>query len=129
MKKRSSSFRISITHLKVLETIENLNISKAFPSVEGIAKILNGILDSETKMFASTSTFATLLSYRGRKLTSLVTNLVRRGYLTYVFETDSNIKYLKITELGKATLAYPDLVRKRVYKAKKKIAPHTILFK
>lgn len=129
MKKRSSPFRISITHLKILETVDYLNREKAFPCVEGIAKILNGVLDQETKIFAATSTFATLLSYRGRKLTAVVTNLVRRGYLTYVFADESDVKYLKITDLGKATLALPEYAKKRSFKAKKKNHSQTILFK
>ena len=129
MKIRSPSFRISITHLKVLETIANLNREQAFPSVEGIAKILNGISDGETRKFSATSTFATLLSYRGRKLTSLVTNLVRRGYLSYLFEENSDVKFLKITDLGMATLILPEYAKKRVYKHKNKSDRRTILFK
>ncbi|MDD4005631.1 MAG: hypothetical protein PHD98_00485, partial [Bacilli bacterium] len=92
MVKKRQLFRISITHLKVLETVRYLNKDNAFPSASGVAKILNGVNDEETKPFVKAETFATLLSYRGRKLTSLVTNLIRRNYLSYVFSDGDNQK-------------------------------------
>ncbi|MDY0345011.1 MAG: hypothetical protein WCX85_02795 [Bacilli bacterium] len=129
MKNRSSSFRVSITHLKVLDTILNLNQENAFPSVEGVAKILNGVNDFETKAFSSSSTFATLLSYRGRKLTSLVTTLVRRGFLKYIYKENSNVKFLQITAFGKTTLFLPENAKKRNFKSKANKYKETIFIK
>ncbi|MFA7378197.1 MAG: RQC domain-containing protein [Bacilli bacterium] len=129
MVKKRQLFRISITHLKVLETVRYLNKDNAFPSASGVAKILNGVNDEETKPFVKAETFATLLSYRGRKLTSLVTNLVRRNYLSYVYTDGDNQKYLKITPLGEATLLSSQTKNKVSFVAKKKAHKKTILFK
>lgn len=129
MKKPYRPFHISITHRKLLQTIHNLNQAKALPSTEGVAKILNGVLDRETKPFEKSSTFGILLSYHGRKLTALVTNLARRGYLTYVYEDDSERKYLKITPLGEATLLNNDAGSAKSYHRKEKAIPPTIIYK
>ena len=129
MKKSYRPFRISITHRKLLQTIHNLNQAKALPSVEGVAKILNGVVDRETKPFENTSTFGILLSYRGRKLTALVTNLARRGYLTYVYEEDDDRKYLKITPLGEATLISGETKSNQTYHRKEKTLKPTIIYK
>ncbi|MFA5421724.1 MAG: hypothetical protein WC344_02860 [Bacilli bacterium] len=129
MKKRSLSFHLSITHFKVLETVDNLNAKKAFPTVDGLAKILNGVIDSETKFFVDSSTFATLLSYHGRKLTALVTNLVRRGYLTYEYDDAGDDKFIKMTALGRSSLFSFQNDRSRPYKQRDRKAERTILFK
>lgn len=129
MVKNRQSFRIRVTHLKVLETVRYLNKDNAFPSVPGVAKILNGVNDQETKLFVNAETFATLLSYRGRKLTSLVTNLVRRNYLSYVYSDDDNQKYLRITPLGEATLLSFQTKHKVSFIAKKRSHKKTILYK
>ncbi|MFA7378351.1 MAG: hypothetical protein GX816_00950 [Erysipelotrichia bacterium] len=129
MVKNRQSFRISVTHLKVLETVRYLNKDNAFPSVPGVAKILNGVNDQETKSFVNADTFSSLLSYRGRKLTSLVTNLVRRNFLSYVYSDGDNQKYLKITPLGEATLLSAQIKNKVTFVAKKKPHKKTILYK
>ncbi|NCA97402.1 MAG: hypothetical protein EOM77_04425 [Bacteroidia bacterium] len=129
MKKPYRVFKISITHRKLLQTIHNLNQAKALPSTEGVAKILNGILDQETKPFEKSSTFGILLSYHGRKLTALVTTLARRGYLTYVFEEDDNRKYLKITPLGEAALLSNETKSDEHYHRKEKKFTPTIIYK
>lgn len=129
MKKTYRAFHVSITHRKLLETIHNMNLVKALPSAEGVAKVLNGVVDRESKPFEHTSTFGTLLSYRGRKLTALITNLARRGYLAYVFEDDNNRKYLRITPLGEAALATSEIKSKRPYRHKEKKTIPSIIYK
>ena len=129
MKKPYRPFHISITHRKLLQTIHNLNQAKALPSAEGVAKILNGVVDRETKPFENSSTFGILLSYHGRKLTALVTNLARRGYLTYVYEEDNDRKYLKITPLGEATLSSGETKNAKTYNRKEKKIIPTIIYK
>lgn len=129
MKKVQRPFHLSITHRKILETVRNLNQKRAFPTVEGVAKILNGVNDFETKNFSETSTFATLLSYRGRKLTAMVTNLHRRGYLFYVYEENDNSKFLKITTLGEAALLSHSDNEHKPYRRKEKKPIITILYK
>jgi hypothetical protein len=129
MKIRDAGFRLSPSHYKIIETVLNLNIASAYPSSDGIGKILGGIIDQETKPFEATSTFATLLSYRGRKLCSQITNLVRRGYLTYFFSVDDNGKYLKITDLGTATIAMSKKTLPSGYRRKEKKIKKTIVYK
>ena len=123
------AFRLSITQLKILQTVADLNSRNAFPSVDGVAKIINGVNDQETKVFTQISTFATLLSYRGRKLSALVTSLYRHGYLTYIFEDNSNTKYLKITSHGLNTLNSTKIHSVKSYRRKEKKFKPTIIYK
>ncbi|MDD4154623.1 MAG: RQC domain-containing protein [Bacilli bacterium] len=129
MKNMVRTFRLSITQLKILQTVADLNSRNAFPSVDGVAKIINGVNDQETKVFTEISTFATLLSYRGRKLSALVTSLYRHGYLTYVFEDNSNTKYLKITSHGQNVLASTKIQSVNSYRRKEKKFKPTIIYK
>jgi len=127
MQKKYAEFHLSPSRLKILETVSNLNAKSDFPSAEGIAKILGGAADRETIPYESSSTFGTLLSYRGRKLCSHITSLVRRGYLSYLFVEGDTGRYLKITELGRSASAADLKDHHRPHKRKAKKSKPTIL--
>lgn len=104
VRKRKSDFRLTVSHFKILETIDELNQQHDYPTAKGVNNILSGSFDPETKKFVHLSTFGTLLSFPGRKLCSYILNMVRRGYITYVYDEKSDAMYLKITDKGQAEL-------------------------
>lgn len=104
IRKRISTFRLTVSHFKILETIDELNEQKDYPTAKGVNNILSGKPDEETKKYIHIKTFGTLLSFPGRKLCSYILNMVRRGYLTYIYDEKSDGMYLKITDKGKSEL-------------------------
>ena len=94
------SFKVSISHLKILLTVSKLNAAHAYPNKDGIGKILRGEIDDETLPFAKIATFGTLISFQGRKLASYVMMLQRHGYLLNKYDPVSNAFYLAITPAG-----------------------------
>ena len=118
MRKRKSTFRLTVSHFKILETVDELNQQHDYPTAKGVNNILSGKPDQETKKFINIKTFGTLLSFPGRKLCSYILNMVRRGYLTYVYDEKSDQMYLKITEKGQAELFTFNKKHKTSYKKK-----------
>ena len=105
MKKRSNKeFSLTISHYKILQTINDLNKMQKYPTSKGVNNILGGKIDNETKQYSNLSTYGTLISYPGRKLCSYILNLVRREYLTYIYDKNSDGMYLRITEKGETEL-------------------------
>ena len=104
VRKRQSTFRLTVSHFKILETIDELNAQHDYPTAKGVNNILSGKTDPETKKFINITTYGTLLSFPGRKLCSYILNMVRRAYLTYVYDEKTDAMYLKITDKGKAEL-------------------------
>ena len=99
-RKRKSEFRLTVSHFKILQTVNELNKVKKYPSAQGVNNILQGKLDPETRNYIDLKTFGTLLSYPGRRLCSYILNMVRRGYLSYIYDKKSDDMYLRITEKG-----------------------------
>ena len=104
VRKRKSTFRLTVSHFKILETVAELNENHDYPTAKGVNNILSGKSDPETKKYIHIKTFGTLLSFPGRKLCSYILNMVRRGYLTYIYDKKSDAMYLKITDKGQAEL-------------------------
>ena len=101
MKKRASKeFILTVSHYKILQTINELNKIKKYPTAKGVNNILQGKLDPETRKYIELKTFGTLLSYQGRRLCSYILNMVRRGYLSYIYDKETDGMYLRITEKG-----------------------------
>ena len=100
MRKKSSQFRLTVSHFKILQTIEELNKLHLFPTAKGVNNILMGKLDKETKQYMNIKTYGTLISFPGRKLCSYILNMVRRGYLGYIYDKNTDAMYLRITEKG-----------------------------
>ena len=99
-KKKTSEFRLTVSHYKILQTVNELNKVKKYPTAKGVNNILQGKLDPETRKYIDLKTFGTLLSYPGRRLCSYILNMVRRGYLSYIYDKVSDDMYLRLTEKG-----------------------------
>lgn len=120
-RKTRNVFTLTVSHYKILQTVKELNEKDLYPSAKGVNNILSGALDEETRKYNEYSTYGTLISFPGRKLCSYILNMVRRGYLTYVYDENSDDMYLKITEKGEASLFTFNRRHKTSYKRK---TPH-----
>ena len=99
-KRKTSEFKLTVSHYKILQTVYELNKVHKYPTAKGINNILQGKLDPETRNYIDLKTFGTLLSYPGRRLCSYILNMVRRGYLSYIYDKNSDDMYLRLTEKG-----------------------------
>lgn len=122
MNKSSDKFKLTVSHYKIMETISELNKLNKYPTPKGVNNILSGKLDDETKQYLNLSTFGTLISFPGRKLCSYILNMVRRGYLNYIYDQKSDEMYLRITEKGEDELFR--FTRKHNYSHKRKTPHH-----
>ena len=120
-RKKTSEFRLTVSHFKILATIKELNDSHKYPTARGVNNILMGKLDVETRQYINIQTFGTLISFPGRKLCSYILNMVRRNYLTYIYDKKSDGMYLAITEKGEEELYVYQKKHKNSYKKK---TPH-----
>ena len=80
-----------------------------------------GKLDRETRKYADIKTYATLISFPGRKLCSYILNMTRRGYLGYIYDKNTDAMYLRITEKGEGELLHYEKKHKNSYRKKE---PH-----
>ncbi len=99
-KVKKADFRLTVSHYKILQTVNELNKQNLYPTAKGINNILQGKLDPETRKYINLKTFGTLLSYPGRRLCSYILNMVRRDYLSYIYDKNSDDMYLRLTEKG-----------------------------
>ena len=99
-KVKKADFRLTVSHYKILQTVNELNKQKLYPTAKGINNILQGKLDPETRKYINLKTFGTLLSYPCRRLCSYILNMVRRNYLSYIYDKNSDDMYLRLTEKG-----------------------------
>lgn len=99
-----ATYKLNITSVKVLDTVNLLNQKNYYPNYIGVLKIINGIEDEETSKFVSLETFSTLTSKKGRQLASIVHQLVRYNYLTYIHNKSDDEMYLRITFKGESNL-------------------------
>ena len=119
--KKSSEFKLTVSHYKILQTINELNKMKKYPTAKGVNNILQGKLDPETRQYINLKTFGTLLSYPGRHLSSYILNMVRRDYISYIYDKNSDGMYLRVTEKGELTVFNYERKRKNEYTKKE---PH-----
>ena len=99
-RRKTNEFKLTVSHYKILQTVNELNKVKKYPTAKGVNNILQGKLDPETRNYINLKTFGTLLSYPGRHLCSYILNMVRRGYLSYIYDKKSDDMYLRVTEKG-----------------------------
>ena len=118
---KKSDFRLTVSHYKILQTVNELNKDKKYPTAKGINNILQGKLDPETRKYVNLKTFGTLLSYPGRRLCSYILNMVRRGYLSYIYHKESDDMYLRLTEKGEVEVFNFERKHKNQYTKKE---PH-----
>lgn len=120
-KVKKNEFRLTVSHYKILQTVNELNKSKLYPTAKGVNNILQGKLDPETRKYINLKTFGTLLSYPGRRLCSYILNMVRRGYLSYIYDKNSDDMYLRLTEKGEVEVFNFERKHKNEYTKKE---PH-----
>lgn len=120
-KRKTTAFHLTVSHYKILQTVNELNKVKKYPTAKGINNILQGKLDIETRKYIDLKTFGTLISYPGRRLCSYILNMVRRGYLSYIYDKVSDDMYLRITEKGEVEVFNFEKKHKNEYTKKE---PH-----
>lgn len=118
MKKKTTQFRLTVSHFKILQTIEELNKLDLYPTAKGVNNILMGKLDKETRQYVNIKTYGTLISFPGRKLCSYILNMVRRGYLGYIYDKKTDAMYLRITEKGEMEVFSYEKKHKNSYRKK-----------
>ena len=118
MKKKTTQFRLTVSHFKILQTIEELNKLDLYPTAKGVNNILMGKLDKETRQYVKIKTYGTLISFQGRKLCSYILNMVRRGYLGYIYDKKTDAMYLRITEKGEMEVFSYEKKHKNSYRKK-----------
>ncbi len=120
MEKNKKVLKLSVTHLKILETIDFLNKKHFYPLAHGVRKILMGEVDEETLKFKDAPTYGTLISYPSKKISRYVMMLQRYHYLNKKYDPKTDKLYLEISDLGISSLL--EAKKKRKYSYKKKEA-------
>ena len=113
----------SLSDIKILVTIQYLNERGYYPLHTGILKILNGVVDFETKDFIDCPTFQSLISFNAKKISRSLLLLHRYNYVKKVYDPETDKLYYALDEKGKALL----LKKKYHYKRSKKQEKTTIV--
>ena len=60
MYRKRDTFKLTISHYKILQTIQELNKMHLYPTAKGVNNILQGKRDNETKKYVDFKTYGTL---------------------------------------------------------------------
>ena len=120
-------FELIITHYKILDTINELNMRHMYPLSDGVYKIVVGIVDEETMDLIDLSTFGTLLSFGSKKVCRFLLALQRHGYIKKIYNQDTDKLYYATTMLGEEALRLYHKKHKRPYIKKQRSFKKTIL--
>ena len=118
---------ISITHIKILATIDNLNKQGLYPLSDGIYKIIAGIVDDETASMIDEPTFGTLISFNSKKTCRYLLALQRHKYIKKVYCSPKDVLVYTLTETGRDTLAKYYKKHKKPFLKKKRTFKETII--
>ena len=118
---------ITITHIKILETISSLNKKNMYPLSDGVYKIVAGIIDEETLPLMDLPTFGTLISFGSKKVCRYLLALKRYGYIKKIYSKTKDNLYYATTNLGEDTLIAYRKKHKRPFVKKKRMVKETIL--
>ena len=118
---------ITITHIKILETISSLNKKNMYPLSDGVYKIVAGIIDEETISLMDLPTFGTLISFGSKKDCRYLLALKRYGYIKKIYSKTKDNLYYATTNLGEDTLIKYHKKHKRPFVKKKRTIKETIL--
>lgn len=118
---------ITITHIKILETISSLNKKNMYPLSDGVYKIVAGIIDEETIPLMDLSTFGTLISFGSKKVCRYLLALKRYGYIKKIYSKSKDNLYYATTNLGEDILTSYHKKHKRPFVKKKRTIKETIL--
>lgn len=119
--------KLVITHIKILDTISNLNKKGLYPISDGVYKIIAGIVDAETKNYLNEPTFGTLLSFNSKKTCRYLLALQRYGYIKKIYAPTKNYLVYATTMLGEDTLEKYHKKHKKAYLKKDKKIKETII--
>lgn len=119
--------KIVITHIKILETISNLNKRNLYPLSDGVYKIIAGIIDSETKNYLNEPTFGTLLSFNSKKTCRYLLALQRHGYVKKIYAPTKDRLVYATTQLGEDVVEKYHKKHKKPYTKKEKKIAETII--
>ena len=120
-------FKISVTHIKILATIENLNNKGFYPISDGVFKIVAGIVDDETVAFLDEPTFGTLISFNSKKTCRYLLMLQRHKYIKKVYCKPKDKLVYSLTDLGVSELMRFYKKHKKPFIKKKRICKETII--
>lgn len=123
----NNNFKVSQTAYKILHTIYYLNDLDLYPNKNGVYKIVHGDLDEETIAFKSCPTFSTVISITSKKISLLITLLIRHGYIKNIYDSKTEEFYLELTPKGKVDTSRYILKKKAEYKRKSKTLKPTIV--
>ena len=118
MAQKKKDLELSVTHFKILETVDYLNSKHFYPLSHGVRKILMGEEDEETLEFKDCPTYGTLISYPSKKISRYVMMLQRYHYLNKKYDPKTDKLYLEISDLGTSTLLIYRKKHKLTYKKK-----------
>lgn len=118
---------LTITHIKILDTISLLNKRNMYPLSDGVYKIVSGILDDETEELKDLETFGTLISFNSKKVCRYLLALYRYGYIKKVYNKKKDKLVYATTDLGEMTLFEFHKKHKRPYIKKRRNFKETIL--
>lgn len=96
--------KLSLTHYKLLDTIDWLNKKHLYASATGIFKIVHGEIDEDTVNLRDCPTFATLISYPSKKVARYLLALFRYQYIIKIYEKKTDKLYYSISALGIGSL-------------------------
>lgn len=91
-------------YYKILYTVSLLNNESSYPKPSGVFNVLSKKIDDETKAYSHLPCYGLLLSYSSKKISRMITMLVRYQYLEYFYHKKTDELYLRINEKGKKEL-------------------------
>lgn len=97
MNKKVNEYKLNVSQIKIMKTIMDLNALDMYPNVRGVEEVLSG----DNTEYENLITFGTLISVQGRKMCSIITQLVRHQFVTYVYDEKTDDMYLTLTTKGK----------------------------
>lgn len=118
---------ISITHIKILETISELNKRNMYPLSDGVYKIVAGIIDEETMKLMDISTFSTLVSFNSKKVCRYLLALKRYGYIKKIYNKEKDNLFYITTQKGEEEILRFHKRHKRPFIKKQRKFKETIL--
>lgn len=118
---------ISITHIKILDTIYSLNKKNMYPMSDGVYKIVSGTVDEETASLMDLPTFGTLISFNSKKVCRYLLALQRYGYIKKIYSKQKDNLYYSLTQKGEDEVEKYHKKHKKTYVKKKKKIKETIL--
>lgn len=124
---KKEEFLLRISHVRIIQAVYELNLTSHYPNKDGIQKVLNGEIDQDTKEHQNLMSFGSSLSFQGRRLASQITVLVRRGYLAYVYDNNTDQCFLKATTKGIADLEAYKSTHKVSFEKKNAVSKQTIV--